>query len=186
MKRVFDLIFALIIGSFLLPIALITALAIKFSSGGPVLFWSCRVGKNGDLFQMPKFRTMAMGAPLVGTSELENPGKWVTPLGAHLRRYSIDEIPQLWSIIVGKMSFVGPRPALPLEGELVSLREEKGINQLTPGLSGLAQISGRDDLTTLKKIELDAVYLESKSLFLDLKILLLTVIRVIQRKGISH
>jgi len=170
---------------FLLPSALI-ALAIACTSPGPVLFWSERVGQGNRMFKMPKFRTMRVGAPLVETDLLGQPDTWITPLGRLLRRSSLDEVPQLWSVLKGDMSLVGPRPALPSQGDLVRLRTLANIHLLRPGLTGLAQVSGRDNLSSHQKVTYDQAYFEGISLFLDCKLLLLTVDRVFRGQGVKH
>jgi O-antigen biosynthesis protein WbqP len=186
MKRTFDLFFVtLLIVSILFPVFIISIL-IKVTSHGPILYWSNRVGKNNISFKMPKFRTMYLRTPAVATHLLKNPSQYLTPMGSFLRRTSLDEIPQLWSILLGDMSFVGPRPALFNQYDLIKLRTSKGIHHLTPGLTGWAQINGRDDLSIAKKVIFDAEYLKKKSFIFDLKILYLTFIKIIRREGIQH
>jgi len=163
-----------------------TALLVKLSSNGPVLYWSDRVGRNNILFKMPKFRSMRVDTPAVATHLLTNPGHYLTPIGKLLRKTSIDELPQLWSILVGDMSFVGPRPALFNQDDLIALRTKKGVEQLVPGLTGWAQVNGRDELPILAKVALDVEYLERRSLAFDLRILWLTFVKVIMRDGVSH
>ncbi len=163
-----------------------TALLVKLSSNGPVLYWSDRVGRNNILFKMPKFRSMRVDTPAVATHLLTNPGRYLTPIGKFLRKTSIDELPQLWSILVGDMSFVGPRPALFNQDDLIALRTKKGVEQLVPGLTGWAQVNGRDELPILAKVALDLEYLERRSLAFDLRILWLTFVKVIMRDGVSH
>ena len=163
-----------------------TALLVKLSSNGPVLYWSDRVGRNNILFKMPKFRSMRVDTPAVATHLLTNPGRYLTPIGKFLRKTSIDELPQLWSILVGDMSFVGPRPALFNQDDLIALRTKKGVEQLVPGLTGWAQVNGRDELPILAKVALDVEYLERRSLAFDLRILWLTFVKVIMRDGVSH
>lgn len=165
---------------------LMTAFLIKISSNGPILYWSSRVGKNNALFKMPKFRTMYLNTPTVATHLLKNPSLHLTPIGSFLRKTSFDEIPQLWSILVGDMTFVGPRPALFNQYDLIKLRTSKGVHHLMPGLTGWAQVSGRDDLSITKKVKFDTEYLKKKSFIFDLKILHLTFIKIIQREGIQH
>ncbi|CAM8393271.1 WcaJ Sugar transferases involved in lipopolysaccharide synthesis [Candidatus Methylopumilus universalis] len=185
-KRFFDLFLCfLFVFLFTFPIILIY-LAIKFTSKGPVFYSSNRIGKNNILFKMPKFRTMHLNAPAVATHLLKNPSQYLTPIGSFLRRTSFDEIPQLWSILLGDMSFVGPRPALFNQYDLIKLRTSKGIHHLTPGLTGWAQVNGRDNLSTTKKVKFDAEYLKKKSFIFDLKILYLTFIKIIRREGIHH
>ena len=185
-KRLFDLLLSVFIVLFLsVPISLI-ALWIKSTSRGPVLYWSDRVGRDNHIFRMPKFRTMSIETPAVATHLLADPERYVTPAGKILRKTSMDEIPQLISIIKGDMSFVGPRPALFNQTDLVMLRTAKGIHRLTPGLTGWAQIHGRDELSILHKVEFDYYYLLHQSFALDLKIILQTVFKVIRHDGIHH
>jgi O-antigen biosynthesis protein WbqP len=162
------------------------ALAVKSSSFGSVLYWSTRVGRNNTLFQMPKFRTMRVDTPAVATHLLQNPDAYLTPIGSLLRKTSLDELPQLWSILKGDMSFVGPRPALFNQDDLIALRTQYGVHQLVPGLTGWAQINGRDELPIPEKVALDAEYLKRQSFWFDLKILGLTFIKVIRRDNVSH
>jgi O-antigen biosynthesis protein WbqP len=185
-KRLFDLLLALFAGFVLLmPIALV-ALLIKLTSKGPVIYWSDRVGQHNKIFKMPKFRTMRLHTPAVATHLLSNPKQFVTPIGSFLRKTSLDELPQLWSIIQGDMSFVGPRPALFNQNDLISLRAQYGVSRLLPGLTGWAQINGRDELPIPAKVELDIEYMNHQSLELDLKIIFLTVFKVLRRDGVSH
>lgn len=186
MKRAFDLLLALLAACFLVVPFLFIALMVRFTSKGPVLYWSERVGRNNRLFKMPKFRSMKTDTPAVATHLLENPDRFLTPIGGFLRQSSLDELPQLWSIICGEMSFVGPRPALFNQHDLVALRTEKGVHELTPGLTGWAQINGRDELPIPEKVEFDIYYLNQKSLWLDIRIIFLTVGRVLQRHGVAH
>lgn len=186
MKRLFDLLLALTATCVLIvPIGLV-ALFIKLSSKGPALYWSDRVGRNNDIFKMPKFRTMRMDTPAVATHLLGDPKSYLIKGGSFLRKSSLDELPQLWSILNGSMSFVGPRPALFNQHDLVELRTQRGVHKLTPGLTGWAQINGRDELAIPVKVEFDRFYLEHQSLKFDLKILLLTFIKVFRREGVSH
>ena len=186
MKRLFDLIAcvcaALIL---LLPIALV-ALAVRLTSKGPALYWSDRVGRNNKIFKMPKFRSMLVGTPAVATHLLSNPATYLTPIGSFLRKSSLDELPQIWSILKGDMSFVGPRPALFNQQDLIKLRTEKGVHLLVPGLTGWAQVNGRDELPIPQKVTLDAEYLERQSFWLDVKILWLTFVKVLRRDGVTH
>ena len=185
-KRAFDIIAALLGLAVLgLPAAAI-AVAIRLTSKGPALYWSDRVGRGNRLFRMPKFRTMRADTPAVATHLLEDPSRHITPLGAFLRRTSLDELPQLWSILVGDMSLVGPRPALFNQDDLVALRTRAGVHELVPGLTGWAQVRGRDHLAIPDKVELDAYYLRHRSLALDLKVIALTVIQVVRREGVQH
>ncbi|HMT81222.1 MAG TPA: sugar transferase [Azonexus sp.] len=186
MKRAFDIALALIALLFLgLPLLLV-ALAVKLTSPGPVLYWSDRVGRNNRVFKMPKFRSMQTGTPAVATHLLENPDAYLTPIGSFLRKSSLDELPQLWSILKGDMSFVGPRPALFNQDDLVALRTAAGVHELLPGLTGWAQVNGRDELPTPQKVVLDAAYLKRRSLAFDVYILWLTAMKVIRREGVSH
>ncbi len=186
MKRLFDFFLALAIALLLLlPIGIIS-LAIRLSSIGPVLYWSDRVGQNNRIFKMPKFRSMLTGAPAVATHLLQNPNQWLTPIGRFLRKSSLDELPQLWSILKGDMSFVGPRPALFNQDDLIKERAKKGVDKLLPGITGWAQVNGRDELSITQKVQLDVEYLHKQSLLFDLKILWMTALRVIARDGVSH
>jgi O-antigen biosynthesis protein WbqP len=186
MKRIFDFILALImLMLFLAPLFLI-AFSVRVSSNGPILYWSSRVGRNNHIFSMPKFRTMRIGTPAVATHLLKNPETYETSIGPFLRKTSLDEMPQLWSILKGDMSFVGPRPALFNQADLIAQRTNAGVNNLLPGLTGWAQINGRDELSVQNKVALDIEYLKRQSLSFDIKILWCTFIKVIQRDGISH
>jgi O-antigen biosynthesis protein WbqP len=186
MKRLFDLALALV-GAVLLvlPIAAV-AVAVRLTSPGPALYWSDRVGRHNHIFSMPKFRSMRIDTPAVATHLLQNPDQWLTPIGSFLRKSSLDELPQLWSILRGDMSFVGPRPALFNQDDLIALRTEKGVHELLPGLTGWAQVNGRDELPIPQKVALDAEYLQRQSLWFDLKILWMTALKVIARDGVSH
>ncbi len=186
MKRSFDLAGAVVAAVCLALPILILGLAVRLTSPGPALYWSDRVGRHNRLFKMPKFRTMRIDTPAVATHLLENPDQWLTPIGSFLRKSSLDELPQLWSILRGDMSFVGPRPALFNQHDLITLRLEKGIDELLPGLTGWAQVNGRDELLIPKKVELDLEYLQRQSLLFDLKILWLTVLKVLSKGGVSH
>jgi O-antigen biosynthesis protein WbqP len=186
MKRLFDLTFAILATLLLgLPI-LVGVLAVRLTSPGPALYWSDRVGRNNRIFKMPKFRSMRIDTPEMATHLLENPAKCLTPLGSFLRKSSLDEVPQLWSILKGDMSFVGPRPALFNQDDLIALRTRKGVQKLVPGLTGWAQVNGRDELPMHKKVELDAEYLHRRSLRFDLQILWITALRVLARDGVIH
>jgi O-antigen biosynthesis protein WbqP len=167
------------------PIVLL-ALAVRISSIGPVLYWSERVGKNNKIFKMPKFRSMRVGTPAVATHLLDSPQVYLTPIGSYLRKSSLDELPQLWSILVGDMSFIGPRPALFNQHDLIELRTLKNVHILVPGLTGWAQVNGRDELPIPLKVALDAEYLERQGFWFDFKILWLTFLKVVQRDGVSH
>lgn len=186
MKRLFDIALALVtIVILALPMLLIAAL-VRLTSTGPVLYWSERIGRKNHIFQMPKFRTMRVDAPVVATHLLNGPERYLTPLGSSLRKSSLDELPQLWNILKGNMSFVGPRPALFNQDDLIAMRAEKGVHELLPGLTGWAQVNGRDELPITQKVELDLEYLQRQSLRFDLKILWMTVLKVLARDGVSH
>ncbi len=159
---------------------------VKITSRGPALYWSDRVGRHNTIFRMPKFRTMMINTPAVATHLISNPAKYVTTIGKYLRKSSLDELPQLFSILKGDMSFVGPRPALFNQDDLISLRRQKGIHELVPGLTGWAQINGRDELPIPIKVEFDAYYLKHRSFLLDLKILFMTLFKVLMREGVAH
>lgn len=186
MKRSLDLVLTLLACMILLlPMALV-ALAVHFTSPGPILYWSARVGRNNQIFQMPKFRSMRIDTPAIATHLLSNPNQWLTPIGSVLRKSSLDELPQLWSILKGDMSFVGPRPALYNQNDLIALRTEAGVHALIPGLTGWAQVNGRDELPISEKVSLDAEYLHRRSLWFDLKILWMTAQKVLARDGVAH
>jgi len=185
-KRLFDLTVATIATVFLALPMLIGILAVRLTSPGPALYWSDRVGYCNRIFKMPKFRSMRIDTPAVATHLLQNPDQWLTPIGSFLRKTSLDEVPQLWSILKGDMSFVGPRPALFNQNDLIALRTEKGVHKLVPGLTGWAQVNGRDELPIPQKVELDAEYLHRRSFRFDLKILWMTALRVLARDGVSH
>lgn len=186
MKRLFDLIVALVAAVFLALPILIVVLAVRLTSPGPALYWSKRVGRHNRIFKMPKFRSMRIDTPAVATHLLQNPEQWLTPIGSFLRKSSLDELPQLWSIVKGDMSLVGPRPALFNQDDLIALRTEKGVHELVPGLTGWAQVNGRDELPIPQKVQLDAEYLQRRSLLFDLKILWMTALKVMVRDGVSH
>lgn len=186
LKRMIDAVLAAVFLLALLPLMVFIALAVKCSSAGPVLYWSKRVGQGNRLFDMPKFRTMRCGAPVVATHLLRNPSGFLTPVGRFLRRSSLDELPQLWSILRGDLSFVGPRPALYNQDDLVALRTQRGIHELVPGLTGWAQINGRDELPIPIKVGLDEYYLRHRSLGLDLRIMILTPFKVLRGEGVAH
>lgn len=185
-KRAFDLIAALIGLVVLSPVLVLLGLAVRMESKGPALHWSSRVGRRNRLFKMPKFRTMRTGAPNVATHLLDNPDAWITPLGRFLRRTSLDELPQLWSVLIGDMSLVGPRPALFNQDDLVALRTAAGVDALRPGVTGWAQINGRDDLPVPDKARLDAEYLARQGLGLDLQIILKTLATAFSGRGVRH
>jgi O-antigen biosynthesis protein WbqP len=165
---------------------LVVAALVRLTSKGPALYWSDRVGRNNTIFKMPKFRSMRVGTPAVATHLLSNPDAYLTPIGSFLRKSSLDELPQLWSILVGDMSFVGPRPALFNQHDLVELRTKVGVHELVPGLTGWAQINGRDELPIPEKVALDVDYLHRKSLFFDIKIIILTAWKVVKRDNVTH
>jgi len=185
-KRVFDLLFLLVVMPLTLPLVLLGALAVKLSSSGPVIYWSDRVGRNNRIFKMPKFRSMRDKAPVVATHLFQEPSQWLTPIGSFLRKSSLDELPQLWSIFWGDMSFVGPRPALFNQDDLIRLRNNVGVHELVPGLTGWAQVNGRDELPIPEKVKLDIEYLQRRSLAFDLYILWLTLLKVLIRDGVAH
>ncbi|MDP1522627.1 sugar transferase [Methylotenera sp.] len=185
-KRLFDLCLALIALLFLLLPFLLVAVMVRVTSAGPVLYWSDRVGRNNNIFKMPKFRTMRVDTPAVATHLLPDPKQFLTPIGSFLRKSSLDELPQLWSIISGDMSFVGPRPALFNQDDLVALRTQYGVDKLVPGLTGWAQINGRDELPIPDKVKLDIDYMTNQSFWFDLKIIFLTFLKVLRRDGVQH
>jgi len=186
MKRLFDITLSFLAGVFLLIPTILVAIAVRLTSKGPALYWSDRVGRLNQIFKMPKFRTMRVATPAVATHLMSDPRIYLTPIGAFLRKSSLDELPQLWSILVGDMSFVGPRPALFNQDDLIALRTEHGVEVLTPGLTGWAQINGRDELPIPQKVAYDVEYLERRSFSFDLKILWLTLVKVLRREGVSH
>ena len=186
MKRLFDLAMVLVATVLLVLPIVFVALAVRLTSPGPALYWSDRVGRHNRIFRMPKFRSMRIDTPAVATHLLQNPDQWLTPIGPFLRKSSLDELPQLWSILKGDMSFIGPRPALFNQDDLVALRTEKGVHELVPGLTGWAQVNGRDELPIPQKVELDAEYLHHQSLRFDLKILWITALKVLASDGVSH
>jgi len=185
-KRVFDLSVALVGAVFLALPILVVALAVRLTSPGTALYWSDRVGRHNRIFKMPKFRSMRIDTPAVATHLLHNPDQWLTPIGSFLRKSSLDELPQLWSILKGDMSFVGPRPALFNQDDLIALRTERGVNELAPGLTGWAQVNGRDELPIPQKVQLDAEYLQRRAFLFDLKILWMTALKVLSGDGVSH
>jgi O-antigen biosynthesis protein WbqP len=186
MKRLFDLLLAIALIPIVLVPCLVIVIVIRGTSAGPALYWSQRVGRSNRLFEMAKFRTMRSGTPALATHLLSNPAAYITPVGAFLRRSSLDELPQLWNVLRGDMSFVGPRPALFNQNDLIEMRRRRGIDRLRPGITGLAQIGGRDELPLEEKVALDADYLKRQSLLLDLRIIFLTGLRVLRREGIAH
>jgi O-antigen biosynthesis protein WbqP len=185
-KRLFDLGLGLFAGIVLLVPIAIVAMLVRLTSPGPALYWSDRVGRYNKIFKMPKFRSMRVGTPAVATHLLADPKFFLTPIGSFIRRSSLDELPQLWSILVGDMSFVGPRPALFNQHALIELRTKKNVHTLVPGLTGWAQVNGRDELPIPQKVALDAEYLERLGFWFDIKILWLTFLKVLQREGVSH
>ena len=185
-KRTFDILFSVLLILFLSPLFLILALLVKMTSKGPILYWSSRVGMNNSLFLMPKFRSMRIDTPQVATHLLAEPSIYLTPIGSFLRRTSLDELPQLFSILTGNLSFVGPRPALFNQDDLVTLRIERGVHVLLPGLTGWAQVNGRDELPVLVKVQFDYEYSQRRSFKFDLYIIFKTVFRVVRGDGIQH
>jgi O-antigen biosynthesis protein WbqP len=186
MKRVFDLVSSIAaLAIFSLLIAMV-ALLVKLTSKGPILYWSDRVGRRNIIFKMPKFRTMQVGTPAVATHLLSDSSQYLTPVGSFLRKSSLDELPQLWSILIGDMSFVGPRPALFNQDDLISLRMQYGVDKLVPGLTGWAQVNGRDELSIPLKVQYEVEYLKKQSFGFDMKILGLTFLKVVRRAGVSH
>lgn len=185
-KRASDLVLALLAAIVLLVPVILVALLVRLTSAGPALYWSDRVGRYNAIFRMPKFRSMRVGTPTVATHLLADATSHLTPIGSFLRKSSLDELPQLWSILVGDMSFVGPRPALFNQHDLIALRTEHGVHALVPGLTGWAQVNGRDELPIAEKVALDAQYLRRQSLTFDLRILWMTFVKVLRRDGVSH
>lgn len=186
MKRLFDLLLAFMVATLLVLPFVLVALAVRLTSPGPVLYWSDRVGRNNILFRMPKFRSMRVGTPALATHLLRDAHNYLTPIGSFLRKSSLDELPQLWSIFRGDMSFVGPRPALFNQHDLIELRVQYRVHMLVPGLTGWAQINGRDEIPIPEKVALDVEYLRRQSLLLDVKIIFLTAVKVFRQDGISH
>ena len=186
MKQIFDLFAGVILLALLVILMLLIAIAIRLTSKGPALYWSDRVGKNNKIFKMPKFRSMQGDTPTVATHLLDSSDSYLTPIGGFLRRSSLDELPQLFSVLKGDMSFVGPRPALFNQEDLIDLRTTKGVDKLLPGITGWAQVNGRDELSIPDKVALDVEYLDRQSFWLDMKILWMTFLKVINRDGVSH
>ncbi len=182
----FDLILGCLAALILFVPVLLVAVAVRLTSKGPALYWSDRVGRNNVIFKMPKFRSMRVGTPAVATHLLADARSHLTPIGSFLRKSSLDELPQLWSILAGDMSFVGPRPALFNQQDLIALRTEQGVHTLVPGLTGWAQVNGRDELPIPEKVKLDVAYLRRQSLWFDIRILWLTFVKVLRRDGVSH
>ena len=185
-KRCFDVVLALSLVPFVLPVAALVALAIKLTSPGPALYWSQRMGAERRLFAMPKFRSMRVGTQAVATHLLQDARSMLTPIGGFLRATSLDEIPQLWSVLRGDMSFVGPRPALFNQDDLMALRDAAGVSALVPGITGWAQVNGRDELEIPAKVAIETEYLQRRSVTMDLRILVLTFVRVVRREGVQH
>jgi O-antigen biosynthesis protein WbqP len=186
MKRIFDISLVLVTILILALPMLVIVVLVRITSRGPALYWSERVGQNNRIFRMPKFRTMEVNTPVVATHDLGGAEAFVTPFGAMLRKSSIDELPQLWSILKGDMSLVGPRPALFNQIDLIALRTERRVHELLPGLTGWAQVNGRDELLIFQKVQLDVEYMQLRSFWFDLKILWMTVLKVARREGVSH
>ena len=186
MKRIFDVIIAILLLIFFSIPMLIIALLVRLTSAGPAWYWSDRIGKNNEIFKMPKFRTMTINTPAVATHLLSNPDQHLTAIGNFLRKSSLDELPQLFSILQGDMSFVGPRPALFNQDDLIKFRTEKGVHQLTPGLTGWAQVNGRDELPIPDKVAFDEYYLNHRSFLFDMKILFMTFVKVLRGEGVKH
>lgn len=186
MKRLVDIVLAALAMVLLLVPALLVAAAVRLTSPGPAIYWSQRVGRDNRLFRMPKFRSMRTDTPALASHLLTDPDRYLTPIGSFLRRSSLDELPQLWSVLVGHMSLVGPRPALFNQHDLIQLRDEAGVSRLRPGVTGWAQVNGRDELPIPQKVALDAEYLRRQSLLFDARILWLTVVKVLRRDGVSH
>ena len=186
MKRIFDLLISFVAMFVLSAPIFVIGLMVKLTSRGPALYWSDRVGIDNGIFRMPKFRTMRINTPAVATHLMKNPDAFLTPIGSFLRRFSLDELPQLYSVLKGDISFVGPRPALYNQDDLIKLRTEKGIHKLIPGITGWAQVNGRDELPIPVKVEFDEYYLKNRSFLFDLKILWMTFVKVVRREGVTH
>jgi O-antigen biosynthesis protein WbqP len=186
LKRGFDLVVGLSALVVLVVPIMMVAILVKVTSNGSVLYWSERIGKVNKIFRMPKFRTMRSDTPQLATHLMNDPDEYLSPIGGFLRRTSLDELPQLWSILKGDMSFVGPRPALFNQEDLITLRKDKGVDKLIPGLTGWAQVNGRDELPILEKVALDVEYMEKPSFWFDMKILWMTMLKVARRDGVSH
>ncbi len=186
MKRLFDLFIGIMLLVVLIIPILFIIILVRVTSKGPSFYWSDRVGRNNIIFKMPKFRSMRVGAPTVATHLLDNPDSFLSPIGGFIRRSSLDELPQLYSILKGDMSFVGPRPALFNQDDLIALRSKKGVNKLLPGITGWAQINGRDELSIPDKVALDVEYMQRQSFWFDIKILWMTFLKVVKQDGVSH
>ena len=185
-KRLFDLVLAALASLILIIPCAVVAVMVRITSPGPILYWSDRVGRGNGIFKMPKFRSMRVGTPALATHLLTDPDSHLTPVGSFLRKSSLDELPQLWSIIKGDMSFVGPRPALYNQQDLIELRTQSGVHVLVPGLTGWAQVNGRDELPIPQKVAFDTEYLRRKSIVFDIRILFLTLLKVIMRNDVAH
>ncbi len=186
MKRLFDLVLGLILVALLLVPILFLCVLVRLTSPGPALYWSDRIGQHNMTFKMPKLRSMRVGTPALATHLMANPKAHLTPIGIFLRKSSLDELPQLWSILLGDMSFVGPRPALFNQHDLIEMRTQKGVHTLLPGLTGWAQVNGRDELSIPQKVEFDIEYLQHQGFWLDIKILWLTILKVVQQDRVAH
>jgi O-antigen biosynthesis protein WbqP len=186
MKRSFDIFIGCLAAVILLGPILLLAIAIRLTSKGPALYWSDRVGRNNVIFKMPKFRSMRVETPMVATHLLADVRSYLTPIGSFLRKSSLDELPQLWSILAGDMSFVGPRPALFNQQDLIALRTKQRVHTLVPGLTGWAQVNGRDELPIPEKVKLDIAYLQQQSFWFDIRIILMTLVKVLKSDGVSH
>lgn len=186
MKRLFDVVFSLFLSALVAIPVIAVGTAVLLTSPGPILYWSDRLGRGNRLFKMPKFRSMQVNAPALATHLMTDPARYLTPIGSFLRKTSLDELPQLWSILKGDMSFVGPRPALFNQDDLIALRTQRGVHELVPGLTGWAQVNGRDELPIPQKVDLDVEYLQRQSLALDLRILWMTAVKVLRRDGVAH
>ena len=186
MKRIIDLLIGSVVLLFVFVPMLVITLLVRITSKGPALYWSDRVGQRNKVFRMPKFRSMRIDTPAIATHLLNDPDQFLSPIGGFLRRSSLDELPQLWSILKGDISFVGPRPALFNQDDLIALRSEQGVDQLIPGLTGWAQVNGRDELPIPEKVKLDVEYMERQSILFDMRILWMTFLKVVNREGVSH
>ena len=186
MKRLFDFLMALCASVLLALPAVVVAVAVRLTSPGPALYWADRVGRHNNIFRMPKFRSMRVGTPALATHMLADAKSHLTPIGSFLRKSSLDELPQLWSILKGDMSFVGPRPALFNQDDLIALRTAHGVHEVVPGLTGWAQVNGRDELPIPEKVKLDVQYIQRQSFWFDMRILWLTFVKVLRREGVTH
>ena len=186
MKRIFDLLLGVVILALLVIPMLLILITVRLSSKGSALYWSNRIGRNNKIFKMPKFRSMLIDSPDIATHLLDTPDSYLSPIGSFLRSTSLDEFPQLFSVLKGDMSFIGPRPALHNQDDLIALRTQKGIDKLLPGITGWAQVNGRDELSILEKVALDVEYLNRQSFWFDIKILCMTFLKVVRRDGVSH